>query len=146
MCQNLNLNSTIDYFFRKPSISTVQFAEVKEKDVETGLGNENPQQKRLRRVLSAVSRFKNQSRRFRPTSDFEKADRNQSRRFRPTSDFEKADRAQLEEKKGETQSRLGKFIAKYKASLIKVWSITSNILLCTFDSGTDSWAARSHYM
>jgi hypothetical protein len=83
----------------------------------------------LRKALSAISRFKHQP-----------------RRFRPNSDFEKADRAQLEEKKGETQSRLGKFIAKYKASLIKVWSITSNILLCTFDSGTDSWAARSHYM
>ena len=109
---------------RKPSISTVQFAEVKEQDVESGLGVENPHQ-----GLSAVSRFKHQS-----------------RRFRPTSDFEKADRAQLEEKKGETQSRLEKFVAKYKASLIKFWSITANILLCTFDSGTDSWAARSHYM
>ena len=114
---------------RKPSISTVQFAEVKEQDVESGLGVENPQQKRLRKTLSAVSRFKHES-----------------RRFRPTSDFEKADRALLEEKKGETQSRLGKFVARYKASLIKFWSITANILLCTFDSGTDSWAARSHYM
>ena len=114
---------------RKPSISTVQFAEVKEQDVESGLGVENPHQKRLRQALSAVSSFKHQS-----------------RRFRPTSDFEKADRAQLEEKKGETQSRLGKFVAKYKASLIKFWSITANILLCTFDSGTDSWTARSHYM
>ena len=127
--KNLNLNSYIDYFIRKPSISTVQFAEAKEKDVETGLGVENPQQKRLRKALSAVSRFKHQS-----------------RKFRPTSDFEKADRAQLEEKKGETQSRLGKFVARYKASLIKFWSITANILLCTFDSGTDSWTARSHYM
>ena len=127
--KNLNLNSYIDYLIRKPSISTVQFAEAKEKDVETGLGVENPQTKRLRKALSAVSRFKHQS-----------------RKFRPTSDFEKADRAQLEEKKGETQSRLGKIVAKYKASLIKFWSITANILLCTFDSGTDSWAARSHYM
>ena len=109
--------------------STVQFADVKEHDVESGLQTENPQQKRLRKALSAVSRFKH------PPP-----------RFRPTSDFDKADRAQLEEKKGETQSRLGKFIAKYKASLIKVWSITANILLCTFDSGTDSWAARTHYM
>ena len=79
--------------------------------------------------MSAVSRFKH------PPP-----------RFHSTSDFDKADRAQLEEKKEETQSRLGKFIAKYKASLIKVWSITANILLCTFDSGTDSWAARTHYM
>ena len=114
---------------RKPSISTVQFAEVKEQDVESGLGVENPHQKRLRKALSVVSRFKHQP-----------------RRFRPTSDFDKADRAQYEAKKEETQSRLGKFVAKYKASLIKFWSITANILLCTFDSGTDSWAARSHYM
>ena len=114
---------------RKPSISTVHFAEVKEQDVESGLANENPHQKRLRKALSVVSRFKHQP-----------------RRFRPTSDFDKADRAQLEEKKGETPSRLGKFVARYKASLIKFWSITANILLCTFDSGTDSWAARSHYM
>ena len=49
---------------RKPSISTVQFAEVKEQDVESGLGVENPHQ-----GLSAVSRFKHQSRRFHPTSD-----------------------------------------------------------------------------
>ena len=49
---------------RKPSISTVQFAEVKEQDIESGLRVENPHQ-----GLSAVSRFKHQSRRFRPTSD-----------------------------------------------------------------------------
>ena len=67
--KNLNLNSYIDYFIRKPTISTVQFAEVKEQDVETGLGIENPHQKRLRKALSAVSTFKHQSRRFRPTSD-----------------------------------------------------------------------------
>ena len=114
---------------RKPSISTVHFAEVKEQDVESGLANENPHQKRLRKALSVVSRFKHQP-----------------RRFRPTSDFDKADRAQLEEKKGETPSRLGKFVARYKASIIKAWSITANILLCTFDSGTDGWAARTHYM
>ena len=52
---------------RKPSISTVHFAEVKEQDVESGLGVENPQEKRLSEALLPVSRFK--SRRFRPTSD-----------------------------------------------------------------------------
>ena len=83
----------------------------------------------MRKALSAVSRFKHQP-----------------RRFRPNSDFDKADRAQLKVKNEEKQSRLGKFVAKYKASIIKVWSITANILLCTFDSGTDGWAARAHYM
>ena len=148
-CQNLNLNYEIIYPIRKPSISTVQFAEVKEKDVESGLRVENPQQKRLRKVLSAVSRFKHQP-----------------RRFRPTSDFDKAERAQLNARKEENQntgdgqncgnwcsnffggikSSFSQYYSHHKGCINKSKAISTKFLPCAFDSGSDMLAAYNHYM
>ena len=149
MCQNPNLNSKIDYFIRKPSISTVQFAEVKEKDVESGLAGDEQNCDKEKDVEAG---FENEN--------------PQPRRFRPISNFDKAERAQLNARKEENQntgdeqncgnwcsnffggikSSFSQYYSHHKGCFNKSKAISTKFLPCAFDSGSDMLAAYNHYM
>ena len=95
--------------------------------------------------MSVVSRFKHQP-----------------RRFRPTSDFDKAERAQLNAKKEENQNTgdgqncgnwcsnffggIKSSFSQYAQCFNKSKAISTKFLPCAFDSGSDIFAAYNHYM
>ena len=70
------------------------------------------------------------------------------RRTRRFHDYDNVDGAQLKAKRkknDKSQSCFFRCFERQKAILMKIWSVTANILLCAFDSGTDSWTATNHY-
>ena len=108
--------------------TTVQFADNDEKDFEP---TNPPETKKFLKTLTKITAFR------------------RSRRFHPNSELDTVDIARLESKKkkiDKKQNCCGRLSGRYKAILKKIWSTTTNILLCSFDSGTDAWTARSHYM
>ena len=113
-------------FLFRTSEHSVHFSKTdREQDVEAGSQETQPSRINIFRPTAIAFRKFRKSRHFEPSDDVDSVQKKQ------LSDYEKV--------------REETCWSKVMPIALKTWSFTSNILIGSFDSGTDTWIAKKHY-